>query len=384
MKKKVLLIRNVRPDMYGGGETYQLTLAEELEQHGFTPVIVSSSIGLLEEARRRKIKAVKAPFHKRQNWSGAKNLLLPQYIIWQKKLKKWYEKIFAEYKPAVINVQSRDDWIAATMAAKKMGVRVLWTDHMDFRSWVLTNVDIKYKNFIGKWILKCAHDVYRIIMISDSEKKYFQRIAMAKDLNNIVVIRNGVRDKYKEYMTSPQSGSFCYVGRIVDYKGVGELIAAFSEVEKTYSEATLSIYGTGEAEFVDKYMKMAECCDGIRFYGHTNGPLKAIAENEIFVLPSYIEGLSLSLLDAIMMGKKIIASDVGGNPEVVIDGETGLLVPSRDVKKLKEAMLWMLENKKEANTMARNARNRYIKDFNFDDIFEKQMLPLYNIEKEEE
>ena len=84
------------------------------------------------------------------------------------------------------------------------------------------------------------------------------------------------------------------------------------------------------------------------------------------------------------MGKKIIASDVGGNPEVVIDGETGLLVPSRDVKKLKEAMLWMLENKKEANTMARNARNRYIKDFNFDDIFAKQMLPLYNIEKEEE
>ena len=107
-----------------------------------------------------------------------------------------------------------------------------------------------------------------------------------------------------------------------------------------------------------------------------------MAENEIFILPSYREGLSLSLLEAAMMEKKIIASDVDGNPEVVVNGETGLLVSAKDADKLAEAMMWMLENKEKAETMAKNARKKYEREFNFETIFEEKMLPLYNVSKE--
>ena len=107
-----------------------------------------------------------------------------------------------------------------------------------------------------------------------------------------------------------------------------------------------------------------------------------MAENEIFVLPSYIEGLSLSLLDAAMMGKKIIASDVGGNSEVIEDGKTGVLISPRSVVELEKAMMWMLDNKEKADIMAKNARDKYLENYNFDEIFAKQMLPLYNVEKE--
>ncbi len=82
------------------------------------------------------------------------------------------------------------------------------------------------------------------------------------------------------------------------------------------------------------------------------------------------------------MGKRIIASNVDGNPEVVVDKETGLLVPARNASKLAEAMIWMLENRKEAGKMARNARKRYEEHFDFDKIFEEKMLPLYNSRKE--
>ena len=88
-------------------------------------------------------------------------------------------------------------------------------------------------------------------------------------------------------------------------------------------------------------------------------------------------------MDAEMMGKKIIASDVDGNPEVVKNGETGLLVPAKNVKRLAEAMIYMLENKKEADEMAKNARKYYEEKFDFEKIFKEKMLPLYNIEKEE-
>ena len=122
--------------------------------------------------------------------------------------------------------------------------------------------------------------------------------------------------------------------------------------------------------------------DGVTFCGYTNNPLGVIAENEIFVLPSYKEGLSLSLLDAAMMGKKIIASNVDGNPEVVVNEKTGLLKPVRNVSELAKAMEWMLNNPKKAGALAHGARKIFEEDFNFDKIFVEKMLPLYNIGKE--
>ena len=374
--RRAFLIRNVALEMYGGGETYQIGLGLLLRKNEFEPYIVTASCGLLKEAKKKRIKTIKSPYLNRQNWSGWRNILFLVYFLKIMGLRKWYKKIFREYRPDVINIQSRDDWIAATPVAKKMGIRVLWTDHMDFRSWVLTNVNVFYKNWIGKWVLRCAKKADRIIMISDYERKDFEKIVESKGFSNVLTIKNGVEDKRQKYESIKcRKNNICYVGRVVDYKGIMELIEAFGEVSTKYPDAVLNVYGDGED--LEKYKSLA--CDNERicFHGRTNEPLKVLAENEIFVLPSYREGLSLSLLDAAMMGKKIIASDVDGNPEVVENGETGLLVPAKNAKKLAEAMIWMLEHKKEADKMAKNARKKYEKEFDFDKIFEEKMLPLY-------
>ena len=379
--QRVFLVRNVAPELYGGGETYQLMLADELKKYGFEPYIVTASRGLLNEARKRKIDIIEAPYIDRQNWSGWRNILFPVYFIEIMKLRKWYRQVFDKYKPEMINIQSRDDWIAATVVAKKMGIKVLWTDHMDFRSWVLTNVNMWYKNWIGKWILKCAKRADKIIMISDFERRSFEKMVKPRKYKNLVTIKNGVEDEFSKYKgVECKKNSICYVGRIVKYKGTKELVEAFDVVSEKYPNVELSIYGDGE-DF-EKYKKMASGSKKIHFRGKTSEPLKVMAENEIFVLPSYREGLSLSLLDAAMMEKKIIASDVDGNPEVVIDKKTGLLVPAKNVEKLAEAMIYMLKNKKEAAEMAKNARKYYEENFDFEKRFKEKMLPLYNIEKE--
>ncbi|MBO4812797.1 glycosyltransferase family 4 protein [Candidatus Saccharibacteria bacterium] len=375
-ERRVFLIRNVGPEQYGGGETYQIKLGLMFKKYGFRPIIVTSSKGLSREARDNQIDTVEAPYFQRQNWSGWRNALLPVYFLKQRGLRKWYKQLFQEYEPVAINVQSRDDWIAATGVAKRMEIKVIWTDHMDLRSWVLDNVNIWYKNLIGKWVLKCAHKADKIVMISDYERKSFEKKVLPQKFNNIITIKNGVEDQFAHYDDIKQKkNSICYVGRIVDYKGIAELIEAFSVVGEKCSDSILNIYGDGEG--YDQYRKMASGDDKVHFYGRTNEPLKVIAENEVFVLPSYREGLSLSLLDAAMMGKRIIASNVDGNPEVVVDKETGLLVPARNASKLAEAMIWMLENRKEAGKMAKNARKRYEEKFDFDKIFEEKMLPLY-------
>lgn len=372
-----MLVRNVIPEYYGGGESYQLLLALELKKHGFTPVIVSSSKKLLEEAKRLGYKSIKAPFCKNQNWSGWRNILRPIYYIWQIRLRFWYEKQIKKYQPVALNIQSRDDWIAGTLAGKKYGVKVFWTDHIDFRTWVLKNVNVKHKNFIGKWILKLANIPEKIIMISDYEYEAFKKSVAPRKFDNLVVIKNGVIDGAREFENIEQKpNSFCYVGRLVDYKGINELIEAFKKVDG----GTLNIYGDGVD--IEKYKRLAADDEKIIFHGFTDKPLKVMAENEFFVLPSYYEGLSIALVEAAMMGKTIIATNVDGNPEVVKDGETGILVPAKDVEALVKAMTSVLKNKIKAEELGKNARKFYEENFDFDKIFEEKMLQLYNNGKE--
>ena len=202
-----------------------------------------------------------------------------------------------------------------------------------------------------------------------------------KKLCNTVVIQNGVEDRKKEYDNiKEKSDSFVFIGRVVEEKGIQELIEAFSKVNKKFQKAELNIYGDGEIEI---FRQRYSSCNNVHFCGKTDEVLKVMAQNEVFVLPSYQEGLSLALLDAAMMKKKIIVTDVGGNTEVVENMKTGLVVPKGNIEKLVEAMEWMLGHKKEAEKMAENARKRYEERFDFDKIFVEKMLPLYNKEKEE-
>ena len=374
MKKTVLLIRNVAPEKYGGGESYQLMLAGQLKKHGFCPVVLSSSRKLRAEAKKAGYATEECPFLTRQNWSGWRNLLYPVYLAQISHLSKWYAEIFRKYQPVAINVQSRDDWLAATPVAKKLGIRVLWTDHMDFRSWVMQNVDHPIKNPIAKRILKTAKLADKVIFISDFERKYFGSIRRAQALRNLTVIKNGAIDsaaKFKDVRAN--SDEILYLGRLEDYKGVKELILAFMQIGNFFPKARLKIYGTGPYE--KELKKLAG--DRVEFCGFTNEPLAKMAESQIFVLASYREGLSLSLLDSAMLGRTIIASDVDGNPEIVVDQKTGLLVPAQNADALAEALRKVLSDKKLAQQLAKGARHHFEENFDFEKIFEKQMLELY-------
>lgn len=372
VSNKVLLIRNVMPECYGGGESYQLVLAKELIKNGYEPIIITSSTKLIEEAKKKKIEVIKAPFCRKQNWSGLSNFLLPAYLIWQKRLYSWYRQQFEKYQPVAVNIQSKDDWIAATKAGKKLGIKVLWTDHIDFRTWVLQNVEQPLKNYAGKQIIKLSTIPAAIIMISDFEKKFFEKYAKTK--KNIVVMKNGVEDFRAKYAKIKEDeNSVIYIGRLVDYKGINELVDAFDIVLAEVPEAKLHIYGTGEK--IEEYRAKAKHNKNILIHGYANDALEKIAESAIFVLPSYYEGLSMSLLDAAMMEKKIIATNVDGNPEVIHD-EAGLLVPAKNSKELASAIITLLRDKQLGNKLAKNARKNYEKEYDFEKTVKEILIPI--------
>ena len=378
LKPRIILIRNTNPKFYGGGETFQLTLSQILNKNNFTPVIFTSSSKLLKVSQSKKILSQNSPFLRFQNWSGLRNFLLPIYLLWQKYLSFWYRKQFKKYQPAAIMVQSRDDLIAATLTAKKMCIPVFWLDHMDFRSWVLQNVDQKYKNYIGKKILRIAKNVEKIIFISDYERNYFEDLISRtefKKLKNLITIKNGAIDRYVEFEAiKPSPHSLIYLGRLEEYKGIRELIAGFSQVAEKFPEAKLHIYGTGPlSDFCQKYSNSQ-----IIYHGFTDEPLKKISEAEIFILPSYIEGLSLSLIDATMLGRAIITTNIDGNPEVVEDQRNGLLIPAKDSNALARAIEKLLSNPKLVEKFGHQSRLKYLQEFDYEKTIHEKLIPLLN------
>lgn len=373
---KVVIIRNISPQCYGGGETYQLILSSLLSAHSYHPIIFSSSEKLLENSKQSNISCQRAPFLKFQNWSGLKNLLLPLYFLWQLYLYFWYLHQFKNLKPKTIIVESRDDFLAATLAAKKLDIQTLWIDHMDFRSWVLQNVEKKYKNFIGKRILKVARLVDCIIFISNYERQFFEKLIKKTSLppfQNLTTIKNGAIDSFTEYQKiSVTPKSFIYLGRLEEYKGIKELIAAFQEISPKHKDAILHIYGTGPlADFCKQHQTSQ-----IIYHGFSDQPLAKVASAEIFVLPSYIEGLSLALIDATMLQKAIITTNIDGNPEVVQDSFNGLLVPAKDQHSLAKAIDKLLQNPALTQKFAKASRIKYLNEFDFAKTVKEQLIPI--------
>ena len=373
MSKRIFLIRGISPDAYGGAEKYQITLGSELLKNGYEPIIVTPSKKLLEEATEAGIKTIKSPFNKQQNWSGYRNLFLPAFVIWEIYLYFWYLFKVLKYRPKVLHVQSRDEFIAATLVGKNTKTKIVWTDHSDLRLVVWENIDKKFKNPIGKYIFKLAKYPAKITTISNYEYDFVSKI-IPKQLSNFVVVPNGAFDCLKQYPTKKHHNVVGFLGRIIDYKGVKELILAFDKVSKKHQDAKLIIYGTGDND--DYYKKLSDN-KAIKFMGYTSEPLKAYAEMGIFVLPSYHEGLSLALLDAAMMQKAMIATDIDGNPEIVIDKKTGLLVKAQDVDSLADALDKLLSSPSLQDKYAANARKLFLDKYDFPTIVREKIIPIY-------
>ena len=129
-----------------------------------------------------------------------------------------------------------------------------------------------------------------------------------------------------------------HVGRLAPVKGQRELIEALrglarDDVHAVFFGRDVERGGAFGAELE----RLAEGLN-VRFAGFRADAAAALAEADALVLPSWIEGLPLVVLEAMAQGKPVVATAVGGTPEAVVDGETGLLVSPRDVPALAGAL----------------------------------------------
>ena len=155
--------------------------------------------------------------------------------------------------------------------------------------------------------------------------------------------------------------TFVFVGRIVRDKGINELVAAFCNLNRKYSETRLFLVGKYEA---DLDPVKVETLNAI----HANPAIEAVgpkfsddllayyAASDCFVFPSYREGFPNTVMEAGAMGLPSIVTDINGSREIITNGKNGMVIPSQNADALYVAMEQMLINREQTKRFADNAR----------------------------
>jgi glycosyltransferase involved in cell wall biosynthesis len=104
----------------------------------------------------------------------------------------------------------------------------------------------------------------------------------------------------------------------------------------------------------------------VRFLGARSDIPQLLAASDLFVLPSLWEGLPMALLEGMASGLPVVATDVAGSRQVIVTGESGILVPPGDASALASAMTDLLANDDERSRLGRGARERVLAEFSAD------------------
>lgn len=167
-----------------------------------------------------------------------------------------------------------------------------------------------------------------------------------------------------------------FLGRLCRSKGIGELLKAVSSLRQEYPEIHLYLGGIWEDQELKR--EAERCRDFVTWLGWIEKEEKEKYLNlcDIFVLPSYFEGQSVSILEAMGAGCAIVASQVGGIPQMITEGETGVLVAPKNMESLEEGLRRALSDVELCRRMGKQAREKVKREFSIEGSMDK-LLEIY-------
>lgn len=160
-----------------------------------------------------------------------------------------------------------------------------------------------------------------------------------------------------------------FVGRLAAVKGVRVLLEAFADIHAADPEARLVLVGDGaERADLEGFADRLGCKSAVRFTGYLSQDevVAELAAADLFVLPSFAEGVPVVLMEALASELPVIATRIAGIGELVTPGETGLLVAPGDVAGLRDAMHTLLADPEMRRAMGQRGRAKVVAEYNVD------------------
>jgi len=354
----VLFINSIHPKKFGGGEKWMVTAAKGLTEAGHN-VFLASKRGatILQVAKKAGVQTcvlnIYTDFSPLNTWRIARFL------------KKQHIQIL------VCNLNK--DVRVAGLAARLVKNPVVIARH---------GVLLCGEEWKHKVALKRLTD--GILTNTETIKEEYLRYGWF-DEDFVKVIHNGVADKshvtpYNFAQRFPGKKVVFSAGRLSKQKGFDYLIEAAALLLKKRSDLVFVVAGKGREEkqlknLIQKYGIQ----DAFHFLGFSDDIDPYLKGCDLFVLSSLFEGMPNVIMEAMALGKAVVATDVNGTRELVVHGETGIVVPSRNPARLAEAIAKVMDDPEQRETYGRNGLKRVKAHFTIEKMI--QNLEAYFQEK---
>lgn len=296
-------------------------------------------------------------------------------------IKLW--KFLRDYKPDIVQTHVLKANLFGTIAARFVHIPIIIGTEMTLKDIAPSGIrrlrDKLIQPLVSYIVKRCSMFIVTSQFIKEQwiGRKEIENVEVVYPPFNIVKYQQA---QVSEHLDRSQKGfRIGFVGRLSEEKGVDFLLRAMRIVVDKFPDIHLTIVGTGPLmrNFII-YTKKLQLTENVHFTGYVPNVFTILKTLDVFVLPSRTEGCPIVILEAMASGLPVIATSVGGNPELVQNGETGILVPFNDEKKLSEAILELYSDHKQATKMASRGKELAFTTYNpskfvshFQDIYER-------------
>mgnify|MGYP000961110802 FL=1 len=325
-----ILLLFSHPWKFGGGETYVLSLAKGLVERGHNVVLVTGLVN--SDLEVANVHHYQLPFRTKNPFK--------YFTIYQR-----LKQILLKHDINIIHAQYRTAGYYGVMVERKLGIPFVLTLHDDWHN-------APFKSIHGK-LFK------HVIAVSEAIRQRFIQKFSAEP-NNVITIYNGVDEKKfsdkillkskaedlkKRFGILPEEKVITLLGRVRRAKGHFDFIDALDYLKSCSIPFRFLIVGDGpeKEELLNKIVEK-ELSDKVVFAGYQSDVPVVMTATDILVLPSYREAMPLSIIEAMLVQKPVIASAVGGIVEIIENNRNGLLIQPGFPRQLAEKIINLLED----------------------------------------
>ena len=281
-------------------------------------------------------------------------------------LKHGYFKMIKQIAPDIVFTFMLKPNTFGVLAAEKAGIKNIYS-MVEGAGDVFINNGVKWR-LIRKVVChlykKSFKSCKKIFFLNNDDKADFIQRQLVKPEQCEIIHGIGVDLERFAYKPIKNNKTFLMVARMLKTKGVYEYCKCARIVKQKYPDAVfdyLGAEGTVSLEDIKEYID-----DGsINYLGTTTDVRPFYEDCSVLILPSYREGMPMSVMEAEAMGRAIITTDVNGCRDTVLDGYNGFIIPRGDSEKMAEKVMWCLEHPMDTERMGENAR-KYAEE-NFDE-----------------
>lgn len=359
----------------GGVERYTYNLAKFLIKKGNQVVIVTSNVQNIDEHEVSEgIEIFRLP---------CINLLNGRYPVlkfWSNDYRRFYREIEKhDYELVVVNTRFYLHSICGVKYAKKHGQKSIiidhGTSHLSVHNKILDTIGGWWEHFITRIDYHYCRDYYGVSEASCEWLKHFGIKAKgvlynAIDLEQIEQIKSNKKQDFREKFGITENAKvIAFTGRLLKEKGIIPLVESVEKICKQRDDVYLFLAGDGD---LNEYVK-EHSSNHIIPLGRLSfeSIIDMLVDSDIFCLPSFSEGFSTSVLEAVACGCYVITTERGGSKEMITSRDYGMIIKNNEQKRVYEAILQIVDNDEERRNACERCYDKLKNNYTWDIVSDK-------------